>query len=199
MNTKLIESTIPENYAVSLKGQVGLECSNEEAVHFVEVVVAAVSDFLAIVKSKTDKTALLIEDLKGNMIMGAVVEFNKNEEEDAQDNWNYYWTFDPEDVKDAKTYSVSQSNVQAMFIKKAASMYHMSINNQGAITRMVGLVAAVISDYLDQNAKTGEDITIEHEGYFEASATVENDVIIKSFLPSGEMKTIIKDDAATEA
>lgn len=196
---KLIESTIPQNFAMSLKGQIGTECDNEEAVKFIEVVVAGASDFLAITKTKDAKTALLIEDLKGNLIAAAVVEYQENEEEDAQGNWNYYWTFDPEDVKDAKTYNVSQAQVQSLFIKRAASMHHMKINNQSTIARMVALVGSVISDYLDQNAKAGEVVEIEHEGFFEAKAQVEGDVVIKSFLPAGEMKTIIKDDAATEA
>lgn len=195
---KLTESTILQNYAVSLKGQIGLECDNDEACKFFEVVLTAVSDFLRITKSKEQKTALTIEDLKGNLLMAAVVEYNENEEEDAQGNWNYYWTFDPEDIKDANTYSVSQAQVQSLFIKRAASMYHMEINNQSALTRMVALVASTISDYLEQNAKAGETVTVEHDGYFVASAAVEDDAVVKSFLPDGAMKVLIKDDAATE-
>jgi hypothetical protein len=53
-------------------------------------------------------------------------------------------------------------------------------------------------EFLEANAKDGEEFTVEHEGYFLATAAVEDGVVEKSFLPDGAMKRLIKDDAATE-
>ena len=195
---KFSESAIPQNFVTSLRGQAGLTSSNEEAVKFFEIVVAGASDFLRITKSKDKKIALSIEDLKGNMIMAAVVEYNKNEDEEGQDNWNYFWTFDKDDLEDAVVYQASQTPIQAEFVKRAASMHKMTFQVSGSLPRMVMLAASTISDYLDQNAKAGEKVTVEHEGFFVAEAEVEGEKIYKSFLPDGAMKVLIKDDAATE-
>lgn len=195
---KLAETKIPHIFATELRAQAGLDATEEESIKFFEIVVSGASDFLRITKSKEKKIALVIEDLKSNMIVAAVVEYNKNEEEEGQDNWNYYWTFDKDDLEDAMTYNATQAQVQAEFTKRAASMYKMTFQVPGALPRMVMLMASTLSDYLDQNAKAGEKLTVEHDGFFVAEAEVEGEKIYKSFLPDGDMKVIIKDDAATE-
>ena len=57
----------------------------------------------------------------------------------------------------------------------------------------------MLSDYLSANASPDEEFIISHEGFFTASAVVENGEIVKSLLPDGPMKTLIKDDATVEA
>ena len=124
--------------------------------------------------------------------------YNKNEEEEGQDNWNYYWTFDKADLEDAVVYLTSQTQTHADFNRRAAAMHKMTFTVPGSLPRMIMLAASTVSDYLEQNAKVGEKISVEHDGFFVAEAEVENDIIYKSFLPDGAMKVLIKDDAATE-
>ena len=192
------ESTIPQNYAVSAKGATDTIVSNEEAVWFSEAVIAGVSDFLCITKSQEKKVALAFNDLKGNLVVAAVVEYNKNENEDAQDNWNYYWTFDKADLEEATVYESTQAQVLTMFTKRALTMHRMTLNHDSLCATLVSLVASTISDYLDQNAKEGEKITVEHKGFFTASAEVKDGVVVKAFVPAGEMKVLVKGDSKTE-
>ena len=51
----------------------------------------------------------------------------------------------------------------------------------------------------NENAKEGELFELEDEGYFLATVGVEDGIIVKSLLPDGPMKTLIKDDATVEA
>lgn len=196
-NIKFSESTIPQNYAVSVKGATDTLVSNEEAVMFAEAVVAGVSDFLRITKVKDKKIALAFNDIKGNLIVAAVVEYNENEDPDNQDNWNYTWTFDKTDLEDATVYESTQSQVIAVFCKRALTMHRITLNQAQTAATLVNLVASTISDYLDQNAKEGEKVTVEHKGFFMCSVAVEDGVVVKSFIPAGEMKVLIKDDSKT--
>ena len=194
---KLAESVVVQNFQLALRGQLALDASDKNVLDFCETVVAGTSDFLKSVAAKGKKVALSFADLKGNMILAAVLEYNENEEE-GQDNFNYYWTFDNADIEDAVVYDVTQPNIQAVFVKRAAEMAHMKFTTPGSLPRMLTIFASSINDYLDQNAKPGETVTIEHEGFFVAEATVEGETIVKSFLPDGAMKKLIKDDAGTE-
>lgn len=196
---KLTESKLLQNFTTALRGQLGLEATDDDAANFYEVIFAATSDFLRVTKSKDKKIALLFEDLKGNMLAAAVVEYNVNEGDDeGQDNWNYYWTFDKADVEDATTYSASQQQIQSTFTRRAATMHHMEINVPTTLARMISLAISILSDYLDENAKAGETFSVEHEGFFVARCEVDGEIVVKAVVPDGAMKVLIKDDEALE-
>ena len=191
------ESTIPQNYAVSAKGATNSMVSNEEAVWFTEAVIAGVSDFLCITKSKEKPIAIAFKDLKGNLIAAAIVSYNENEDKNNQDNWNYVWTFDEKDLEGATIYESTQNQVLAMFAKRAVTMHQMSLNHPETCATLVNLTISTIADYLDQNAKDDDKIVVEHKGFFTASVGVEDGEVVKSFVPAGEMKVLIKDDSQT--
>jgi len=52
--------------------------------------------------------------------------------------------------------------------------------------------------WLDENAKENEVVSIEQDGVFEARVAVENGEKVFAIEPAGEVKIIIKDDAAIE-
>lgn len=198
---KFMESTVVQNVIIALKGD-GIAAGDPEHIKVgLETILESTSDFLRITKSKSSpKTALVYNDKKGNMIVAAVVEYNENESEEGQDNYNYYWTFDKEDITgdDVKLYEGNQSQVQTMFINCCSERHYLDLNAP-AVTSMTTHILGLISDYLTENAKEGEEIKLVHEGYFTASAVVEDGEIVKSFLPEGPMKVLIKDDVTVEA
>lgn len=144
---------------------------------------------------KKDKTAVVISDMKGNFILAGVTEYTKNEEE-GQDNWNYYWTFDKEDVKDAVCHDANEANIQTRMAQAMAR--HKVDINKSMVALTISTIARGLSDYLDENAKEGETFEIEYEDVFIATSEIDGGVIVKSLIPGGKMKKLIKDDAATE-
>ncbi len=195
---KLSESTLVENYIVEAKA-IGTLLEPTDVLRTIETIIAGTTDFLAAVKSKDDAVALTFDNLKGEMIMAAVVEYNDNEDGEGQGNWNYYFTFNPKDIEGKRRYQISSTQVHTIIAKRGYELYRIRFATPNLITEYSVIFATLIREFLEANAKEGEEFTVEHEGYFVATSAVEDGVVEKSFLPDGAMKRLIKDDAATEA
>lgn len=195
---KFMESGIVQNAIIAFKGY-GINANNSTVQVAMEIILEGASDLLRVTKSK-QKTALLFNDQKGNMIAAAVVDYHENENEEGQDNYNYYWTFDKKDVEDedVKRYEANQSQFQALLIQGCAERHGFELT-EGLVSTMTSVMVSMLSDYLSENAKEGEEFKVTHEGYFTASSAVEDGEIVKSLIPDGPMKTLIKDDVTVEA
>lgn len=196
---KLSETSIPANYATEYAATVGPEVFPDEVICIFKGTFAAVSDFFKTAKKKNQKVALKFVDGAGNFIMAGVVEYNKNEEE-GQDNWNYYFTFDEDDLKDVKPENLYDTNAPHLHagVTNRLLEFNLRINESAYIAPMLTLVARSLQSFLDQNAKPDGEVTVEEDGYFKASVAIEDNEPAKSVLPAEEMKQLIKDDAATE-
>lgn len=194
---KLAESTLVENFIVEAKA-IGTILEPTDITRIVEVVVAGTTDFLAMTKSKEQGTALTFENIKGDLILAAVVEYNDNADGEGQGNWNYYWTFDAKDLEGKRRYQISSTQVHSIIAKRAYELYRIRFASPTFITDYSVIFATLIREFLETNARAGEEFTVAHEGYFVATSAVEDGIVEKSFLPDGAMKRLIKDDAATE-
>lgn len=194
---KFAESTLVENFIVEAKA-IGTLLEPTDVVRIAETVVAGATDFLAMTKNKDQGTALVFENIKGDMIMAAVVEYNDNQDGEGQGNWNYYWTFDVKDLEGKRQYQISATQVHTVIAKRGYELYRIRFATPTLITEYSVIFATLMREFLETNARDGEEFSVEHEGYFLATAAVEDGVVEKSFLPNGSMKRLIKDDAATE-
>lgn len=194
----LKDTNILQNFKAEYSANIGAIVEEDQVFDMYQAIFEAVADFMREVKKKNAKTALVFSDTANNFILAAVVEYNKNANEDGQDNWNYYFTFDENDIKDAT--NKHDINETAFHIKLSKRLLDHTLRCTEAtfISPMLSLAASCLSTFLEQNAKPGEETTLEEEGYFLASVTVEDDEIVKALLPDGAMKSLIKDDAATE-
>lgn len=192
---KLKESVLLENVSRVLASE-GFYLEARHVPGVLESIIESSSDFLRRIKGK-EKFALVYKDMKGNFIIAAVIEYNENPEE-GQDNYNYYYTFDEADIKDAILRDSTEAQVQALFIKRMVESHSLRPLQEQVVT-MVEKTLKGLSDYLHENAKEGELFELEDEGYFLATVGVEDGIIVKSLLPDGPMKTLIKDDATVEA
>lgn len=198
MKLKFAESTIIENFIVEAK-TLGVIFEPTDVVRICETLVAATADFLSIVKSKDRGVALTFDNVKNEMIMAGILVYDKNEEGEGQGNWNFYFTFDPKDLEEKTTYSTTNTQVHGMIARRAYENYRMKFTSQQLIVESCTIFANLLREFLDTNAKEGEEFVVEHDGYFLATASVENGVVSKSVLPDGAMKRLIKDDDAVEA
>ena len=194
---KLAESTLVENFIVEAKA-IGTLLEPTDVVRVIETIVAGSTDFLALVKTKDDGVALTFDNVKGEMVMAAVVEYNDNADGEGQGNWNYYFTFNPKDIEGKKRYQISASQVHTVIAKRGYELCRIRFAAPNFITDYSVIFATLMREFLDANAKDGEEFVVEHEGYFLATSAVEDGVVEKSLLPDGAMKRLIKDDAATE-
>lgn len=195
---KFAESTLIENFIVEAKN-IGTLLEPTDVLRITETVIAGATDFLAQVKAKDAGVALTFDNVKGEMIMAAVVEYNDNADGDGQGNWNYYFTFDPKDVEGKRRYQISLTQVHSVIARRGYELCRIRFATPNLITDYSVIFATLIREFLETNAKDGEEFVVEHEGYFLATSAVEDGVVEKSLLPDGAMKRLIKDDAATEA
>ena len=195
---KLAESTLIENFIVEAKNA-GTLLEPTDVLRIVETIVSGTSDFLAQVKAKDAGVALTFDNTKGEMIMAAVVEYNDNAEGDNQGNWNFYFTFDPKDVEGKRRYQISLQQVHSVIARRGYELCRIRFATPNLITEYAVIFATLMREFLETNAKDGEEFSVEHEGYFLATSAVEDGIVEKSLLPDGAMKRLIKDDAATEA
>ena len=194
---KLAESTLIENFIVEAKN-IGTLLEPTDVLRVIETLVSGTADFLAQVKAKDAGVALTIDNVKGEMVMAAVVVYNDNADGDGQGNWNFYFTFDPKDIEGMRRYQMSLSQVHSVIARRGYELCRIRFATPNLITDYAVIFASLMREFLDANAKDGDEFTVEHEGYFLASSAVEDGVVEKSFLPDGAMKRLIKDDAATE-
>ena len=194
---KLAESTLIENFIVEAKN-IGTLLEPTDVLRVIETLVSGTADFLAQVKAKDAGVAFTIDNVKGEMVMAAVVVYNDNADGDGQGNWNFYFTFDPKDIEGMRRYQMSLSQVHSVIARRGYELCRIRFATPNLITDYAVIFASLMREFLDANAKDGDEFTVEHEGYFLASSAVEDGVVEKSFLPDGAMKRLIKDDAATE-
>lgn len=192
------ETSIAGNFSRSTSEKSGgLTTIPEDAVGpVIKTAILAMSDYARVVKSKEKPVAIVIDDLKGNLLLAAVVRYHEGEG-DMPGNWSYEWAFDADDVKDCIKYPVSENRAHPFFIDRAKA-YRMTYVSPSYIYLGCQEFANTLIDWLDTNAKEGEEVEIDLDGYFKASVIIENGKKIMSFVPDGGIKRLIKDDATLE-
>lgn len=195
---KLHETTILTNYVE--EGKIHGHGFLQENIPYVyDTTIAAISDYLGIMKSKTTKQAVSITDDKGNFYLAAIVEYHKNEsEEDMPGNWSYVFTTNKEDLKDCNVTEYTAPEFQRVWAKVGYNLYGMEIGNPLHITTIIMLTAKCLIDWMDVNAKEGQEVSVEREGYFVATVAVEDGEKVMSIVPDGAMKVMVKGDAGIE-
>ena len=169
------------------------------------------TNFLAKVKSTEHSVALSIEDEKETFLFGAKVEYFPNETSDElPGNWGYSFSFDPKDLADAdKKYSSNSNEFKdlCLLISKTQYGFVMSKDEENSsespsereiITIINSISAKTIRNWVEENSVSSTPVSTEIKGKVIIEAMLDNDTKICSITPSGELKNIIKDDAAIE-
>lgn len=194
---KLMETTLPEIYEKVADEEANQIVHASRTPMIAETAFTAVSNCLGAMKLKEKPVAFVFEELNGQFNAGAVVKFHDGGN-DASDNWSYVWTFNKEDIpEDAKIISMTDIPAHQYFNAVSGAKYHFSLKDFCIADTYIKFFK-VLSSWLDDNATPGETTSIVLDGVFEARVDVDGEEIIKSIEPSGEIKTLIKNDAAIE-
>lgn len=199
---KFDETTIPQTFSV-LEGGKGYTVDQQEVVLLTKTYIFGISDFLHLVETPAHPCALVIQDLKGGFVFGAIVSHNNETEEDEalNGNWNYVFTFDQADIpEDAVVYQISNAQVVDTISKRGFDICRLVFTEPGFCAELAIDLFNTIKNYLDQNApaEEGEKFEIELDAAFEASVMIESGEKTFSILPKGEMKSLINDHGAND-
>lgn len=176
---------------------VGWDLSLTECDMIAKTVFNGITDFLNIAKNKEVPIVVLIQDVKGEKIAFACVEYDKGEDNDASDgSWTYFWSYNMADIpENATVYVIDQTEVQKVIAKRGHNLCHMVVGVLNYLSVLCCITFNIVHDVLDQqDVAEGDEYTIELPGYFESSVSVENGEKVFSITPKEEMKVLIKSD-----
>ncbi len=196
---KLVETTIPQNYSTGLYNEHAYDIGPSLAPKMGSVVFEGISNLLGVIKSKACPKAFVFKDFNKEFLAAAVIEYEPNEDPKQPGSWNYYWTWNEEDVpENADKTDANQAENASYFRGVAQGKYSFGFNNMDAIYTCTTYFLKVVKDWLNNNASDKEVVGVELDGVFQARVAIENDEKVMSIEPDGEMKKLIKDDSALE-
>lgn len=200
-----MSTTIPQVYSNGLYREIGFDFPAEHTDKVLTTVVYGITNALANIKNKETPVAFVIKDANDEFLITAFVEYFANEDDPTKPgNWNYSWSFDESDIpENAKICSLYDGQYSAFFMNVSASKFNMGFQKLEYFGDMSRYLFKVIKKWLQDNAgKADENGTaidgVELPGVIQFRDAVENDDIVMSAEPDGEVKQLIKDDAAIE-
>lgn len=194
---RLEETKIPDDISKEMaSNQLGVASMHVGKI--VKVMMTGASKLLGSVKELNTPKAIAFRRPDGRFLAGAKVEFHKNPAEPdapASGNWSYIWTFNEDDIAGAKVIDIGTNLEAWQFFESAATkLYRMTFDSEASGVMLINTLIEHISRWLDDNAKDGEVQRLTCPGSLIAECAVENGAVVKSIVPDGEMKVLIKGD-----
>lgn len=196
---KLFDTQLPQMYSKGLFEEKCLDLAPEHTDKMLDIVLTGTANILNHNKSKDKATAFTFKLPTGVLVAAAIVRFFENEDKSNPGNWSLVWTFDEADIPEGSiTIDIADVQTHSYFIAAAGEKYGIQFEDTGSLVNCLVYVLMQLKKWLDENVKEGTDVSVEMDGFFQARATVENGVKIFALEPAGEIKMLIKDDAAIE-
>ena len=195
---KVEGSTLAVLYSETIRSS-GTHSVGEEFVQSIYNAIAmGFADTCKTLRDKNATVAVIVRDrpLDGEFIFGVKIKFIPGDNEDAG-SWNTVWSFNPDDFNDCEIkHYTDEPNVAPIFherlVKQGLSLYPLS-DVAYTLTR-TGMQC--LFQWLDQNAKDGETVSIGSEGYFKATVDVVDGLKVMNFIPDEEVTNLAKGDEA---
>lgn len=196
---KLFDSTLPQMYSKALFEEKCFDLAPEHTDKMFDTLFTGTANLLKSVKSLEKPVVFVINELNGNMVAAAICQYFKNDDANQPGNFSLVWTFDPADIPEgALVISLDDTKTHSFFIAAAGSKYGIKFKDASCIVNTLGYTMGQLKKWLDENAKEGQIISVELDGIFQGRVEVQNGVKVFAVEPDGEIKNLIKDDAAIE-
>lgn len=197
---KLTETSIPQNFSSAIFNDLNYDLSPVFVPSLADIIFISIAQALGDRKRKDQPTSILIKKANTNFIAGATIVYMPNEDDASKPgSWNYSWTWNKEDIPaNSNVIDIKDPDIYSYFKTTAYNKYTAAFDNQIAVVDMTRYLLETISKWLEDNASEAEEVGVEMEGVFEASVAVEDGQVVKSLVPKGEIKELIKDDSKIE-
>lgn len=196
---KLFDTQMPQMYSKALFEEKCTDLAPEHTGKMLDVVFTGTANLLNQAKSKDKATVFTFRKINGDLIAAAMVRFFENEDTNNPGNWSLVWTFDDADIPEgALVIDLSDSQTHSYFRAVAGEKYGMRFEDTAAMTDCLTYALIHVKKWLDENAKEGAEVSLEFDGFFQARVAIENGEKVFAIEPDGEIKNLIKDDAAIE-
>lgn len=143
--------------------------------------------------------AFIIDDMYGKVVACVILQLIDSADPSVPDSWNLVWSFDATDIpENADVAHLKDDLTHPIFETVAHKMANAEFKTGSHLVNLLTYIFEMLRKWLDENAKEGEEVSIQQDGVFEARVAIENGEKIFAIEPAGEVKIIIKDDAAIE-
>ena len=196
---KLFDTNLPAMYSKGLYEEKCSDLAPEHMDKMFDVIFTGTANLLSQAKSKDKATAFTFRKIDGSLIAAAVVQYFENEDKKNPGNWSLVWTFDEADIpENSLLIDFSDTQTHSYFRAVAGEKYGMRFEGVAELVDCLVYALSTLKKWLDENAKENAETSIELDGFFQARVAVENGEKIFAIEPDGEIKNLIKDDAAIE-
>ena len=142
--------------------------------------------------------AFVFREQNEEFIAAAIIEFFEGNKDEIG-NWSYTWTFNEEDIpENARKITPYDQEFLSFFRTSAYNKYGMIFDAPDYAGVMFGYLLSVIKKYLLDNASEAEEWGVKLDGVIQFRVVVEDGEKLLSAEADGEIKQIVKDDAAIE-
>lgn len=195
MKQRLSETSIPGEIKTTAATEMGYDMDPTDIEPIYMCLFTAMSKFLCLRKdTSVPKVALRFNDYKGNMYMAAVVQYAKEEDPTMPGNWEYFITFDPEDLKDAVVHESNDIGFHKIMADVTLNMLHYHYVTTIWEDSLITMCAQYLVDCLNKNVMTEEEFVIELPEYFTAKSEVKDGQTYKSIELMPMLNRLIKGD-----
>lgn len=193
----LSETRIPNLFYTEMYQKASQEIPENVVPQCYDSFFMSMANFCAMRKNKDKKIALIVRDLKNNFKMAMVVAFEEGKEEDTDNkgNWNVVITLDEKDVEDAEKYYTTDSQFSYTLATTTRDMHGFRYSQGEMVPKIIELIVELLLQWLEEEAKSGEEVVLELPGYFNAKVVVEGDKKIKGITPGENIKNVVKGDS----
>ena len=196
---KLSDTDLPDHFSRRLFKERGLDLAGEHMYKVFDAAVTGTANLLRHAKSMERPTAYIIRRFDNLFIVGCVVQYFPNSDDSNPGNWSMVWTFNEADIpENALKIEMSNGDTHSYIIAVAGDKYGMKYPDDSSFMATNIVAFQELKQWLDENAKEGEEVGVEAEGLFQARVAVENGEKVFAIEADGEIKNLIKDDAAIE-
>ena len=194
----LLDTKIPKIYQTGLYSEKSMDLSWEHAGKILDVLVTGVTEVLSSIKSKSYPVAFVFNEANDEFIAAAMVEYIEGNKGEVG-SWAYSWTFNKEDIPEnaRKVTPYDQEFIQ-FFRSTAFNKYSMLFDQPDFHAILFCYLLSVIKKYLLDNASETEEWGVKLDGVIQFRVAIENGEKVLSAEADGEIKQLIKDDAAIE-
>lgn len=196
---RLSDTDLPDHYSRRLFEEKNLDLAGEHLYKVFDSAVTGIANLLNNAKSMDRPTAYVIRRFDEVFVVGCVVEFFPNTDKSNPGNWSMIWTFNEADIpENALVISLSNGDTHSYIRAIAGDKYGMKYPDDSCLLSCNIVAFQELKKWLDENAKEGEEVGVEVEGIFQARVAIENGEKVFAIEADGEIKNLIKDDAAIE-
>lgn len=198
--TQFKDTPIPKNYSTGLYHEKGYDLAADHTTKILEVMVLGVTECLASIKSKDYPVVYSFVEKNDEFIAAAIVQYFPNEDDASKPgNWNYSWTFEKEDIPEgARVISSMDLEFLSYFRAVGMTKYGMVFEQPDFAGDLFRYLLALVKNYLSENASESDEKAVKYDGLIQFRVAVEDGEKVMSIEVDGEVKQLIKDDAAIE-